>query len=139
MDLVPFQPLRMLSRWPDMWDDQDWSLTTTGSSNLDLFETENEVVVRTNVAGVDAEDIDLTFEDGVLWIKADKVEEKEDEGKTHYAKSSWSYSYKVAIPGKVDATKEPKAEVDNGVLTVTFEKAEVSKPKKLKVTARAKK
>lgn len=138
MELVPFRPLRMLSRWPDFWDEQDWPLTS-GTSNLDLYETEDEVVLKANVAGVDAKDVDLTFEDGVLWVKADKVEEKEDEGKTHYAKSSWSYSYKVAIPGKVDPEKEPKAEVDNGVLTVTFEKAEVSKPKKLKVTARAKK
>ncbi len=139
MDIVPFQPFRMLGRWPEIWDDQEWPLTASGSNNLDLFETETSIVVRANVAGVDAEEIDLTFEDGTLWIKADKTEEKEDKEKTHYAKSSWSYSYKVVIPGKIDASKEPRAEVDNGVLTVTFKKTELSKPKKLKVMARAKK
>ncbi len=138
MDLIPFQPLQMLNRWPDFWDDQDWPLTTQGSNNLDLYETEDEIVIKTNVAGVDANDIDLTFEDGVLWVKADKVEEKTDEEKKHYAKSAWSYSYKIAVPGKIDPSKEPAAEVENGILTVTFEKAEISKPKKLKVTAKEK-
>jgi HSP20 family protein len=137
MDLIPFQPFRMLSRWPDFWDDQDFAVNAS-ANNLDLYETEDEVVVKTNVAGVGPEDIDLTFEDGILWIKAAKVEEQKDEDKTHYAKSSWSYSYKVAIPGKIDPNKEPQAEVDNGVLTVTFEKSEVTKPKKLKVTAKNK-
>jgi HSP20 family molecular chaperone IbpA len=42
----------------------------------------------------------------------------------------------VAVPGKIDLNKEPTAEVKDGVLTVTFEKSEVSKPKKLKVTAK---
>lgn len=135
MDIVPFRPLRMLSRWPDFWDDTDLNWASTRTNNLDLFETEEEVVVRANVAGVEDKDIDLTFEDGVLWIKAEKEEEK-DEGKTHYSKSSWSYSYKIAIPGQIDFGQEPKAEVANGVLTVKFAKSEASKPRKLRVTAK---
>ncbi len=136
MDLVPFQPFRrMLTRWPDFWDEADLMTPTTSAGNLDLYETEDEIVVKANVAGVDAEDVDITFEDGILWIKADKTEEKTDEDKTHYAKSAWSYSYKVAIPGKIDPKEDPTAEVKNGVLTVFFKKSELSKPKKVKIKA----
>jgi HSP20 family protein len=135
MDLVPFRPFRSLMSWPDFWDETDLSWETPGR-NLDVYETEDEVVIQANVAGVQVKDVDITFEDGVLWIKAQKEEEETDKDKTHYRKSSWAYSYKVAVPGKIDLNKEPTAEVKDGVLTVTFEKSEVSKPKKLKVTAK---
>lgn len=132
MDLIPFRPLRSLSRWPSVWDDVDLTWNSA-QDNLDVFETEDEVVVRANVAGVEVDDIDLTFEDGVLWVKAEKEREEADEDTTHYAKSSWSYSYKIAVPGNIDLNQEPEAEVNNGVLTVTFPKLEAAKPKKLKV------
>ncbi len=136
MDLVPFKPLRMLSRWPDFWDDSDLGCSSMRDS-LDIYETTDEVVVKANVAGVDSENIDLTFEDGVLWIKAAK-EEDEDGVKTHYAKSSWSYSYKVAVPGNIDMSKDPDAELDSGVLTITFPKHEDSKPRKISIKSKIK-
>jgi len=116
MDLIPFRNLGTFSRWPTIWDDFDSTWSNTRGS-LDVFETEDEVVVKANVAGVESDDVDLTFEDGVLWIKASKQEEQQDEKKTHYAKSSWSYSYKIAIPGNIDLNKDPTAELKSGVLT----------------------
>lgn len=131
--------LSLLNRWPDTWDDDFASLNTFGGRNdLDVYETEDEVVVKANVAGVNPEQVDITFEKGVLWIKAEKAEEKNDPAKKHYSKSSWNYSYKVGVPGLIDFNTEPAAEVDNGVVTVTFKKAEASKPKKLTVKAKTK-
>ena len=129
----------MLSQWPDLWDDDFLpALNPNSQGNLDVYETEDEVVVRANVAGVRESDIDLTFEKGVLIIKADRVEE-DKKNKKHYSKSSWSYSYKVAVPGIIDYNSEPKAEVDDGMVTVTFRKSEGAKPKKLTVKKVAKK
>jgi HSP20 family protein len=121
----------MLNRWPDIWDED--MAPMTASNNLDLFETENEVVVRANVAGVPEENLDMTYEKGVLWIKAEKTEEKDDDKTKHYSRSSWSYSYKVAVPGMLDHTSEPEVTLKDGVVTVRFKKAEASKPKKLSV------
>lgn len=121
----------MLNRWPDIWDED--MAPMTASNNLDLFETENEVVVRANVAGVPEENLDMTYEKGVLWIKAEKTEEKDDNKAKHYSRSSWSYSYKVAVPGMLDHTSEPEVTLKDGVVTVRFKKAEASKPKKLSV------
>lgn len=141
MAIVRFDPFRALNRWPNFWEDDDWSLTTA-SNNLDVYETEDEVVVKANVAGVPADAVEVTFEKGVLRIKAQKEEESEDDKKQHYSKSSWNYSYRVVVPGMesgmIDLNQEPAAEVDSGVVTVTFKKAEASKPKRLEVKTRAK-
>jgi HSP20 family protein len=134
MAIVRWSPFfnRALSQWPDLWDDDLIStLNSHRGSNLDVFETDNEVVVRANVAGVSEDDLDITFEKGVLWIKAEKSEEEDDTNKKHYSKSSWSYSYKVAVPGMIDLSDEPSVDLKDGVLVVTFKKAEASKPKKL--------
>lgn len=133
MTLVRYNPVSLLNRWPSIWDDEDFGSLTSASNNLDVYETEDEVIVKANVAGVDSDNVDMTYEKGVLWIKAEKSAEdtSEEQGTKHYAKSSWSYSYKVAVPGMLDHTKEPEAEVENGVVTITFKKAEASKPKKL--------
>jgi HSP20 family protein len=136
MDLVPFRPFRTLDRWPDIWEDQDLGLISSGGNNLELYETDEEVVVKANVAGVKPDDVDLTFEEGVLWIKAQREEEESDEDKKHYSKSSWRYSYKIAVPGRLDFSQEPEAEMEDGVLTVKFQKSEASKPRKLKVKAK---
>lgn len=138
MSLIRWNPTySMLSRWPSIWDEDEMGSMLTGAgNNLDVYETADEVVIKANVAGVPTEKVDITFEKGVLWIQAQKEEQEQDEGKKHYSRSSWSYSYKVAVPGEIDYTKEPDATVDNGIITVTFKKAEASKPKKLTVKAK---
>ena len=141
MAIVRWNPLfsRSLSQWPDLWDD-DWmtSLSSQMNSNLDVYETDNEVVVRANVAGVREKDVDITFEKGVLWIKAERSDEQEDQKKKHFSKSSWSYSYKVAVPGMIDMNTEPNVDLEDGMLVIRFRKAEASKPKKLSVTKKSK-
>lgn len=126
----------MLSRWPNIWDDDDFSSLTSSRNGLDVYETDDEVVIKANVAGVPADKVDVTFEEGVLWIKAQAEEVADEKQKKHYSKSSWDYSYKVAVPGLIDLNHEPDAEVDHGVVTVTFKKAEASKPKKLNVRSK---
>lgn len=137
MALTRWTPFSTLMRWPDIWEDENTtSLMSQATNNLDVYETDEQVVVKANVAGVDKDSIDLTYEDGVLWVKAQKTSEEGEEDKKHYRRSSWTYSYKVAVPGKIDPNKEPAAELKDGVLTVSFEKAASTKPKKLSITAK---
>jgi len=131
MSLIKYNPLyNSLAKWPDIWEDE---FINSYNNNLDVYETDDEVVVKANVAGVPAEDVDLTFEKGTLWIKAEVVEEKDDKDKKHYSKSSWNYSYKVAVPSVLDHNAEPDALIKDGVLTVKFKKSEHTKPRKLNV------
>jgi HSP20 family protein len=129
MALVQWQPLR----WPSVWDWDDEMMPAAGGNNLDVFETADEVVVRANVAGVDEDKVEITFEKGVVWIRAEENQEERD-GKKFYRKATRSYSYKVAVPGNVDLKQEPKATIEKGVVTVSFRKAEEAKPKKIAIT-----
>lgn len=135
MSIVRYSPLSaMLSRWPDIWDDDLFDGANT-TSNLNVYETKNEVVVEANVAGVANEDVDITFEKGVLWIQAKKKAEEKSNDRKYYSRSSFSYSYKVAIPGEIDLSKEPSVTTSNGVLRVEFKKSELAAPRKLKIKA----
>ncbi len=131
--------MRSMSRWPSIWDDDELFNVPSGSNNLDVYETENEVVVKANVAGIPADAVDVTFEKGVLWIKAEKAEESNDNKRKHYSKSTWNYSYRVAVPGLINYNVEPQADIEDGVITITFQKAEASKPKKLQVKTKVSK
>lgn len=136
-NIVPFKSmLSPFGRLPSIWDDDDFQMLTSSFSNVngvDVFETENEYVVKANVAGVKADDIDVTFEDGMLWIQAKASEEEKDKEHKYYSKASWNYSYKVSVPGMVDYNQEPDVTLEDGVLVAKFAKSEASKPKKLTV------
>ena len=136
MAIVRWNPaFDSLAALDEIFDEEDLGLATRGNNNLDVYETEDEIVVRANVAGVPADKVDVVFEKGVLWIKAEAETKLSDKEKQHYAKSAWSYAYRVVLPNAslIDQNKEPEAEIENGVITVRFKKTEASKPKKLKV------
>jgi HSP20 family protein len=121
-------------RWPSIWDEDDWK-TAPSADNLDVYETNDEVVVKASVAGVDPDKVDITFEKGVLTLSAEEAEE-EREGKKYYRKSSRSYSYRVAVPGNIDLGTEPEAKVNHGVVTVTFKKPKRPSLRKLRLRSK---
>lgn len=131
MAIIRWDPMSSMLRWPNVWDDEDFPLATT-SENLDVYETKDESVVKANVAGVNPDKVEITFEKGVLTISA-REESEEKEGKRYYKKATRSYSYRVAIPGNIDLATEPEAKIEHGIVTVTFKKAEEEKPKKISI------
>ena len=134
--LVPFRSLlRQLNHWPNVFDDDELAVFShSPNSEVDVYETKNEVVAKANVAGVSPEDVTATFEKGVLWIQAKASQESSDSEHKYYSKSSWNYSYKIAIPGFIDHAKEPTVTLKDGILTAVFQKTEASKPKKLTIS-----
>ena len=131
MAIIRWDPMSTMLRWPNIWEDEDFP-TVTGSDNLDVYETKDESVVKANVAGINPDKVEITFEKGVLTISA-REDSEEKEGKRYYKKATRSYSYRVAIPGNIDLATEPEAKVEHGIVTVTFKKAEEEKPKKISI------
>lgn len=130
-DLIPRSYFRLPSL-PSLWeDDEDWGAVTNWPGGLSLSEDEKNIYVQAAVPGVDPQDIEVTVDHGVVWIKGEsKTEEK---NKKFYRKAAGSFSYRVAVPGDIDPNQEPVASVKNGVMTVTFAKSPKAQPKKISV------
>jgi HSP20 family protein len=128
MAIIRWDPMTSLLHWPNVWEDDDLS----PSGNLDVYETKDEVIVKANVAGVDPDKVEITFEKGILTVSArEEIEEQSD--KKFYKKATRSYSYRVAVPGNIDLAQEPEATAKHGILAISFKKAEEAKPKKIAI------
>ncbi|MGI8744324.1 MAG: Hsp20/alpha crystallin family protein [Bryobacteraceae bacterium] len=102
--------------------------------SVDIFETENELVLHADLPGVDMNDIDIKVENNTLAIKGErKFEQNEHHKGFHRIERSYgSFVRYFSLPDTVD-TDSVKAAYSNGVLTITLPKKEMAKPKSIKV------
>jgi len=101
---------------------------------IDVYETKDEVVVETPLAGIDPKDVDISVENEILTIKGETKKESEVEDKNYYRKevASGSFFRTVALPSRVVADKA-EASFADGMLKIVIPKAEEAKPKTIKV------
>jgi HSP20 family protein len=137
----PFEGLTTLRRDMDrLWDrfiGDDWmpSRERNGwSPALNLSETKNNLIVKTEIAGVDPKEVNISVTGDVLSIKGEKKEEKEEKDENyHLMESSYGYfSRTVRLPVEVEQEKI-KASCKNGVLKITLPKSTKSKAKEIKI------
>ena len=90
---------------------------------IDVAEDDKEVTIKAEVPGMAEKDLDVSCEDGVLYLKGEKKGEQEEKKKDVYYKESWSGSFSRSIPlgNGVDWNKVA-AKFKDGVLTVTIPK-----------------
>ena len=119
-----------LSRWLDE--------STTGgrpwTPAVDVFETENELVLKADVPEVDMKDVNIEVENHTLTIKGQRKfeNEKKQKGYHRIERSYGSFARYFTLPDTVD-TEKVTADYKNGVLSVTLPKKEVAKPKSVKI------
>jgi HSP20 family protein len=101
---------------------------------VDIVETENELVLKADVPGVQLKDIDIQLENGTLTVKGERKFEKEENNKGFHRmeRTYGSFVRIFTVPESVDA-EQVKAGYEAGVLTITLPKKEVAKPKTIKV------
>jgi len=129
-DITPSRFWSLPVRWQD-WNDED-TLPTSTMNNLSISEDEKNVYIEAAIPGVNPKDVDITFDKGMLWIKAESKQE-EDKNKKYYRRSSSSFSYRVTVPGDIDPNEEPQADIENGVVKIKFGKSPKSQPKKITI------
>ena len=112
----------------------DGSKTRPWAPAVDIVETENELILKADVPGVDLKDIDIQLENGTLTVKGERKLEKEEKNKGFHRmeRSYGSFVRIFTVPDTVDA-EHVKAAYEAGVLTITLPKKEVAKPKAIKV------
>lgn len=130
----PFSPWFSDRFFPSFDEEESWP-TVRVTDGLDVYETDKDVVVKAAVPGIPADKVDVTFEDGVLRIKAETKESEEEKKarKVVYRQQKMSlFDYTTTLPRAVDGNKI-SAEVNDGVVTIKAPVAEAAKPKKITV------
>ena len=91
---------------------------------MDIVEKEKAFEVTAELPGLDVKDIDIQLSNGMLTIKGEKQEEKEEKTKDRYVSERRYGSFRrtLQVPGSVDAEKI-EASYKSGVLTVTMPKS----------------
>ena len=101
---------------------------------IDVAENEDSIVIKAELPGCKADDIDISVHGNTLTISGEKKqeEEKKEKGYYHLERSYGSFRRDLNLPADVDTTKVDAACRD-GVLTITLPKAEKAKAIKVKV------
>jgi HSP20 family protein len=104
------------------------------SPAVDIFETENELVLKADVPDVDLKDIDVRVENQTLTVAGERkfVQQESGQGYHRIERSYGTFTRSFAVPSVFD-TEKIAAAYKNGVLTVTLPKKEAAKPKQIKV------
>lgn len=112
-----------------------WDITSEPS--MDLYQTDAAVVVKMGLPGVKMEDIQVSVANGVLNIRGELKEEKEEKERMYHLRERrfGSFNRSVTLPSNVSAEKAD-AQFENGILTLTLPKAEEAKAKMITVKAK---
>jgi HSP20 family protein len=107
---------------------EDWNIS------LDVVQRQDEIIVKASVPGVKSEDIDLSIEDNVLTIRAERRPDFEDDKSVYLVQErpTGSFYRALRLPESVDANKIQSVH-EYGVLTITLPKAEEKKKKQIKI------
>lgn len=116
----------------DSWDDNQEEFL--GQLAVDVYETEDKLVVKARTAGVNKEDLDVSISDGILTISG-TLSSGDDEEATnwHIQECYWGeFSRTLALPVTVKED-EVEAVLKDGVLTISFNKIKQEAAKKIQI------
>ena len=140
--MTRWEPFRDLARLQDEVNrlfDTGGGLYRAGESMgwtpaCDIYEDEEALVLKFELAGVDPKDVDVRFENGVLTVKGErKLEQEEKRENYHRVERSYgTFTRSFSLPGSLDAERI-KAETKHGVLTITLPKKAEAKPRAIQV------
>ena len=104
---------------------------------VDMYQTDNDVVVKAALPGFKADDVQINVTGDVLTIRGEmKFEDEQKDKAWHIREHRWgSFERSISLPTDV-VSEKAQADFDNGILTVTLPKAEEVKPKTITVKAK---
>lgn len=125
---------QMHSDWSQSPEEDMQNDDAEGQLTIDVYQTDTEIVIKSTIAGVKPEDLDVSISNDMITIKGDrKNEEIVDDNSYYYRECYWgSFSRSVVLPTDVLAEKID-ATLKNGILTIRLPKADVTKTKKIQV------
>jgi len=108
--------------------------TRSWAPPVDIYETEDAIVLKAELPGIDPKDVEVRVEDNTLYLKGERNYEKEVKEQNYHRveRSYGSFARSFSLPNSINAEKV-KAEYKDGLLTLTMPKREEAKPKTIKI------
>lgn len=113
----------------DVAERQSWT------PSIDVIETDGDIKLKAELAGIDPKDINIEVQDNVLTVSGERRFEEEVKEDKYYRieRRYGSFSRSIALPQAINESNI-EAKYENGILEVIVPKAEIAKPKKIAVT-----
>ena len=111
-----------------------WSMA---SPAIDMYQTDNEVVVKASIPGIKAEEVQINITGDILTLKGEaRQEEDRKERSWHIREQRFgSFERSIVLPTDVKSD-QAEAVFENGILTITLPKADEVKPKTINIKAK---
>ncbi|MCX6766731.1 MAG: Hsp20/alpha crystallin family protein [Candidatus Moranbacteria bacterium] len=119
---------------PAEQSDENWGGDSEGQLTIDVYQTDAEIVIKSTIAGVKPEDLDVSINNDMVTIRGDRKNDEVVEGENYYYQECYwgTFSRSVILPVEVIADKA-EAAMKNGILTIRLPKADTTKSKKIQV------
>jgi HSP20 family protein len=133
-----------LTKWTPFFEEMEKSFLTNQPAMrrlqagfvpaVDVYEDKNNVIVETQLAGIDPEKVSISIENDVLCIKGESEKKSEVEDQNYYRKEirRGSFYRSIALPDHVDGDAA-SAIAEEGVLKISIPKSMAKKAKTIKI------
>ena len=106
-----------------------------GQLTIDVYQTENDLIIQTAVAGVKPEDLDVSIERDIVTIRGGREKQYQEKGDYFIQECFWgAFSRQIILPAEVDPG-QAKASFKEGVLTIRMPKTQREKKMKINISA----
>ena len=105
-----------------------------GQLTIDVYQTDNDVVIKSTIAGVKPEDLDVSINNDMITIRGERKQDEQISSENYYYQECYwgSFSRSIILPVDVLAEKI-EASMKNGILTIRLPKAATNRTKKIQV------
>jgi HSP20 family protein len=105
-----------------------------GQLTIDVYQTDQDIIIKSTIAGVKPEDIDISINNDMVTIRGKRTKDEQINAENYYYQELYwgMFSRSVILPVEVDPDKT-KATIKNGILTIKLPKSEKTKIKKINV------
>ncbi|MEF3280430.1 MAG: Hsp20/alpha crystallin family protein [Elusimicrobiota bacterium] len=135
-EILPLIRTNLIDRWfDDILEDMRYPSLLEKNPKIDMKETDKEIIINAEIAGVDKKDIKLDLNDNLLTISYEKKQEKDEKDKGGWRiieRSYGSFSRTITLPQSVK-NESAKATYKDGVLKITLQKQKETKTNQINI------
>ncbi len=119
---------------PQIQPEQEQNIESEGQLTIDVYQTDDDIVIKSTIAGVKPEDLDVNINNDMVTVRGERKQDEDiDPENYYYQECYWGpFSRSVILPVEIIADKA-EATMKNGILTLRLPKADTTKSRKIQV------